>query len=195
MEWLEEIDRSLVLLINGWNTPWLDEIMWYVSAKWTWIPLYFILLFLAWKKFNTKQLLLFIACVFLVVLISDQIALHAFKNVFLRYRPSHNTLLEPKLHFYQIRPGEYYQGGQYGFISSHASNFFGIAVFVGLALKQWYPKLMLLLILIACVVSFSRLYLGVHYLSDLLVGAVLGGLIALVVHRFVFTPFRNKLAN
>lgn len=190
MEWLEELDRIIVLSVNGWNTPWLDEVMWYISAKWTWIPMYFILLYLAWKKLITKELILFIGCVVLVVLISDQIALHAFKNVFLRYRPSHNTLLEPHLHFYQIRAGEYYQGGQYGFISSHASNFFGIAVFVGLALKEWYRRMLPCLIGIACLVSFSRLYLGVHYLSDLLVGALVGVIVAWLLYRFVYLKFK-----
>ena len=124
---LEEIDRQIVTLINSWNTPLLDEIMWIVSAKLTWIPLYLFLLFLAYRKLDRKTFFLFIGFVCAAVVLADLVSVHAFKNVFLRFRPSHNLILTNKLHYYEMASGEFYKGGKYGFVSSHAANFLAIA--------------------------------------------------------------------
>ena len=110
----------------------------------------------------------------------------------MRYRPSHHSLLTENLHFYQFENGEFYKGGMYGFVSSHAANFFGVLTFVFLVLKQQYRKILWGLLPIALIVSFSRIYLGVHYLSDVVGGAVLGILIAFAVYRFVFIPIIKK---
>jgi undecaprenyl-diphosphatase len=154
---LEKIDQSIVIAINGWHTPFLDEIMWIISSKLVWIPFYLFLIYLATKKNSIKQTLFFTILAILSVVISDLISTYCFKEVFLRYRPSHNLLLTNKLHFYENKPGEFYRGGQYGFISSHAANFFAIAVFVGYSLKEFYPKLLTTLIIIASIVCFSRI--------------------------------------
>ena len=190
---LEKIDQSIVLAINGWHTPFLDEIMWIISSKLVWIPFYLFLIYLAAKKHTLKQTLFFTVLAILSVILSDVISTYCFKEVFLRYRPSHNLLLSDKLHFYENKPGEFYRGGQYGFISSHAANFFAIAVFVGYSLKNYYPKLLFTLISIASIVCFSRIYLGVHYLSDVFVGGIVGSTIALILSKFIFNRFRENL--
>ena len=64
IEWLESIDRALVLAVNSWNTPFFDEFFWLVSAKLTWIPFYLFLLFLFFRKSDWKQ-----ASIFLVLAI------------------------------------------------------------------------------------------------------------------------------
>ena len=193
IEFLEEIDRSIVLAINGWNNPFMDELMWWISARITWIPLYLILLYLAYKKLTLNQLFLFLGLIGLTIALTDLSSVHLFKNVFLRYRPSHNLLLTEKLHCYLVKPGEYYKGGEYGFISSHAANFFAIITFVYLVLRKTYPKLIFPLLFIGMIIAYSRIYLGVHYLSDVFVGALVGSLIAFLVHRLLYLRFSEKV--
>lgn len=186
IEYLEGIDRAIVEAVNGWNSPFLDEVMWIISGKLTWIPFYLILLLLSWKAYGWKIAVLFFLTVVATVVITDQTTTHLFKDVFQRYRPSHHALLTDHLHFYEIEPGNFYKGGTYGFISAHAANFFGICVLSLLHLKTKYKGISAVLIAIAVIVSFSRLYLGVHYLSDLFVGALLGTAVALLMYKFVF---------
>jgi undecaprenyl-diphosphatase len=186
IEKLESIDRWIVLTVNSWDTPFLDELMWVISQRATWIPLYLILFILAYKRLNKKQLIVFALCAILAVAIADLVSVHLFKNVFLRYRPSHNALLTEQLHFYMKSNGELYKGGMYGFVSSHAANFFAMATFISLALRKYYPLMVWTLLSIATIVSFSRLYQGVHYLSDLVVGGSVGALVAYLVYRLLY---------
>lgn len=193
IEFLEEIDRQIVVAINSLHNPILDEIMWWVSARITWIPLYIALLYLAYKKLNKKQLFLYVVVVISAVALADLISVHFFKNVFLRYRPSHNLLIGDQLHFYQIKPGEWYKGGEYGFISSHAANYFAIATFVFLVLRKYYSKLIWYLLGIGILIGFSRIYLGVHYLSDVLAGFMVGTGIAIILYKLVFIPLSTRI--
>lgn len=192
IEWLEAIDRSIVLAVNSLHSPWLDEVMWFISGKAVWIPFYLFLLFLAYKAFGLKKSLLFLVAVIVCVGLSDLISSQLIKNSVERYRPSHHALLTDKLHFYEIKPGEFYKGGQFGFVSSHAANFFAIAIFVGLSLRKTYRWIFPLLIAIALIVSFSRLYLGVHYLSDLIGGALVGTLVSYSIWRFWWKKTEQK---
>ena len=192
MEKLESIDRWIVSAINSWNSPFLDEVMWLISAKLIWIPLYVLLIVLFAKTNNLKKSVLFVLMAVLVVAITDQVSVHLFKNIFLRYRPSHNSLLTENLHFYKFENGEFYKGGMYGFVSSHAANFFGVLTFAWFALRQNFSKLWMLLFPVALIVCFSRIYLGVHYFSDVLVGGILGVLAAFFVFKFIFMPIIEK---
>ncbi len=190
---LENIDHVIVLTINSWHNPILDEVMWVFSSKVPWIPFYVFLFYLGYKKLAVKQLILFTCLAILCVVSSNFISTYCFKEVFMRYRPSHNLFLEGKLHYYENKPGEFYQGGMYGFVSSHAANFFAFSVFIGLSLKPFYPKLIYYLLFVAVLVSLSRVYLGVHYLSDVFVGGLLGVLIAYLVYRFIYLRFIKRL--
>ena len=182
-EWLESIDRSIVLAVNGLNAPWLDEVMWVISGKVLWIPLYIFIFYLGIKSFGFVKSLKFLALTVICIAVADLISVHLFKNVFERYRPSHHLLLTNKLHFYELKPGEFYRCGQFGFVSSHAANFFALATFVGLCFCSKYRYFFPFLLGIAALISFSRLYLGVHYLSDLIAGASIGALVSYAVWR------------
>lgn len=189
IETLEGIDRGIVQAINACNSPFFDEFFWLISGKFTWIPLYLLLLFLVWKQFGGLKTLQFIGIVALTIALVDISSVQLFKETFQRYRPSHHTELMNVLHFYRQGDGELYTGGQYGFVSSHASNFFAITVLLGLTLKQAYPKLIYILFGIAILVCYSRLYLGVHYLSDVFVGGLWGAGLSYLSYRFLIKRF------
>lgn len=191
--YLEELDRNIVVAINGLHNPVLDEIMWYTSKIPVWFPLYLLLFILVYKKYKLKNFLIFLGTFALLILFCDQISSTLFKPLVGRWRPSHNLLLTDQLHFYEMRPGEFYRGGRFSFISGHATNSFGIAMLSGLVLKPYFKNIMLLLLLWATFVSFSRIYLGVHYLSDIAAGAVVGCGVAYLLYRFFFQRFIKPL--
>ncbi|HET6244791.1 MAG: phosphatase PAP2 family protein [Bacteroidetes bacterium] len=168
---LKQFDQELFLFLNSLNNPALDIIMYWFSDKLFWVPFYFILLLIiGWKK-GWKSLFILIPVVALVIALSDQLSVHLFKDVFKRYRPCHNDQIKETIH---IVSG---CGGIYGFVSSHAANTFALALFIGLVLKNKFKFILHFMLIWALMVSYSRIYIGVHYPADILVGAMLGILI------------------
>ncbi|MBM3452606.1 MAG: phosphatase PAP2 family protein [Bacteroidetes bacterium] len=186
IEWFENIDHQIVLFINGLNTPVLDQIMWQISSRIIWIPFYILLLIIIYSKNGLKISLIFLFVVSILVFLTDFLSVHAFKDVFLRYRPSHNLILKSKLHLFLMPDGQIYSGGLYGFISSHAANFSALSSFFILVQSNLKRKWIYFIPLI--LVGFSRIYLGVHYLSDVLVGYIFGAAMAICLHKFLFVP-------
>ncbi len=168
-------DRELFVTLNnaGADASFLDEFMLAASGTWLWIPLYALLIYFLFKHKGLNGTLVGLAWVAVLILISDQSSVHLFKEVFERLRPCHEPLLEG-----QVRLVKSHCGGQFGFVSSHATNTFGLAVFIGTLLKREMPKLLPLLLLWAALVSYSRIWLGVHYPMDILGGAILGSFVA-----------------
>jgi undecaprenyl-diphosphatase len=190
ISWLESIDCSILLFINGLNSPFLDEVMWFLSGKFSLIPFYLFLLYIikvdhSWKNFGLICLFIFIT-----ILITDQTSVHLFKDLFQRYRPSHNTQISRMLHYYELRPGKFYKGGVYGFISSHAANYFGMLGFVLPLISMRYKLIKICALTIGISVLISRVYLGVHYPSDVLIGAFIGFVIGWCMHHFIYVRFK-----
>lgn len=193
-DYLESIDRSIVLAVNGWNTPFLDQFFWYVTQTVTWIPFYFLLIYFIWKKYGTKTTLVFLVMAFLMVAIVDSTTTIFFKDTIMRYRPSHNLLLEKHLHYY-MEDGHTYLGGKYGFFSSHASNNAAVALLGWFFLRKFYPNLKWVLIFCVALIGLSRIYLTMHYLSDVLCGIVWGITWAFVFWKLYQWLIANKLAS
>ena len=151
MEHLAKIDTQLFLFLNGLNSSFWDVAMWHISGKYTWIPLYLLIIFFVAKRhcWQTIGILLAIA---LVVVLADQLSVHLFKNVFERLRPCHNPDIKELVHVVKRC------GGKYGFVSSHAANSFGVAVFlVCLIRKRWFS---IGILFWALLVSYSRIYIS-----------------------------------
>jgi undecaprenyl-diphosphatase len=160
------------------HNDFFDMVMYWFSDKLIWIPLYLYFFLLAFKKVGNRVWLLAIA-VTILVLLSDQVSVHAFKNVFLRYRPCHNLLIQSQVHLLNG-----YCGGTFGFISSHASNTFALATFLSLFFKDSLKYFTVLVFIWAALVSYSRIYSGVHYPADVAVGAIVGMGIGVMVFKF-----------
>jgi undecaprenyl-diphosphatase len=162
---MEELDRNIFLFINSHHSLFFDTAMWVISMKTAWIPLYLVMIYLLARQYGKKVwiILLFVP---LLVIITDQGA-SLIKNLVQRPRPCHEPSLAGLVH--TIRG---YCPGMYGFISGHASNSFGLAAFTAILIKKrWYTWAVFTC---AVLISYSRIYLGVHYPGDVLAGNLLG---------------------
>ncbi len=177
MEQILEWDKALLLFINGQNSPFFDNFFWLASSKEAWIPFYLTLLYILTRR-APKMALVFTTTIILTIVLSDQISSTFFKNFFQRLRPSHEPSLEEI-----VRVLFNYRGGQYGFVSSHAANTIGLATLLALIFKN--KALTITLISWAVIVSYSRIYLGVHYPTDVIVGGLVGFLSALLCYKLL----------
>ena len=187
---MERLDTELFLFLNGLHVDWLDPIMTFISGKITWIPFYLVLLFLVIKNYKKQSILIIIGIIILIVC-SDQVSSSIFKPLFERPRPCHNETIKDLVYL----PNGHC-GGAFGFISSHACNTFALATFLTSILKRYYRKIALIMFPWATLVAYSRIYMGVHYPGDIIVGAIVGILIGVgVSYAYLKISKSEKLKN
>lgn len=175
--WLEEADRGLLLLINGHHTPFIDSLMWTVSGRLTWLPLYLLLAFRLFRREGLRRGLIAAVMIAVMIVTVDQLCASVIRPLVCRLRPSNPD--NPLSALVTVVNG--YRGGRYGFPSCHAANTFALAVFLSLVFRN--RRITLCLVTWSLLVGLSRVYLGVHYPGDILGGCVIGALIAAVCYR------------
>lgn len=179
LDLLRHTDTSFFLLLNGLHCAFCDKVFPILTEFWAWIPLFLLWFWLLYKKFR-KKLFTVAFCIVALVLLTDQSA-NLVKKTVKRYRPSHNLLIKDKVHVVND-----YRGGEYGFVSNHAANVWGIAIFLFLLLRPAKKWIILSLFTWAVFICYTRIYLGVHYPLDILGGALLGGCIGWLVSKLCY---------
>jgi undecaprenyl-diphosphatase len=185
MDSIIQADQSFFLYLNGFHSPFWDPIMVFISGKLSWLPFYLVLLWFLFKE-RKKHIWVSLIMIVLLIVATDQVS-NIFKYSVLRLRPCQDPVLSNLVHTVSGC------GGKYGFISAHAANTFGIAMFF--TLFFWHRWTGIGLMLWALIVSYSRIYLGVHYPGDVLGGMIVGLIIGTLIYsleKFIFLKFFKK---
>jgi len=188
---LIDFDKNLLLCLNSYHTPLWDNFFWITTQTITWVPLYVTLAYIFIKNHSLRGIW-FLVFAGLLILLCDQISSGFFKPFFERYRPSHDPFIKDAVHILHNK-----KGGMYGFVSSHATNSFGLAVYLSLIFRnRWFN---IVIFSWAAIFSYSRIYLGLHYPGDIVGGALLGMILGRIVYglfihfspRFIFISHHN----
>lgn len=171
------LDKSLTLWLNSFYCSYADMFFYLSTSMAVWVPLFVMLAWLIIVR-QGGQGLVTIAFIGITILLADQVSSSIIKPLFERPRPSHDPVLQ-----YMVHIVNNYHGGAYGFCSSHAANAFGIATFIALVMR--HRALNIAMFTWALISCYSRIYLGVHFIGDVLVGAILGAAIA----RFMYEVY------
>ncbi len=183
--WLLVADQTLMLFFNGMHNAFFDKVMWVISSKYFWVPFYVLLAFYFVRRLGWRRALVCILLIGLVVTLADQTCSHLIRPIVQRMRPSNPD--NPLSQYIHIVNG--YRGGRFGFPSCHAANCFSLAILTAVFMRvRWLTATMFAW---AVTVSYSRIYLGVHYPGDLLSGflvasvyaSAIGGLYIRYSHR------------
>lgn len=185
LEKVKALDLRLTLAINGSDSTTVDWIAILITSTETWIPIGIVLLYCLWRERGLKDMLLVLGGIALCILMADLLSSGICKPLVGRLRPTHTPALTEVV---DVAFG--YRGGKYSFFSSHAANTMSVAVFLLLMMRKWTVGIGLILwSLLNC---WSRLYLGVHYLGDVLVGIVWGIIVGWVVYLWMRSPLGRK---
>jgi len=168
LDQLLQYDTDLFVYLNGLGTETWDGFWLVVTNKLTFIPLYAFLLFLIYKKYGWKNLLLIMVVITALVTFTDQMT-NVVKRSVLRFRPCACEDIMDSIRYIAERCST-----NRSFFSGHASNSMAAAVFGGLVLRPYFKNAIFLLLFWAAMVAYSRIYVGVHFPLDVISGMAFG---------------------
>ena len=181
MESLIELDKAIFIFLNALGSDTFDSLWLLITNKRSSIPLYIFLIYYMFKKLALKDFLKYLVLIIILIILTDQTST-LFKDYFQRLRPCHDQDINSLIRI--VKKG---CGGLFGFFSAHAANTFAVATFFYFTLNK-YSKNFKYLFLWAVIVSYSRIYIGVHYPIDIIFGACLG-----ISLGYLISFFSNKI--
>ena len=170
-------ERKLFFLINGSHSDFIDSFMWLYSGYWIWIlPILFLIAALVYKK-KKEEWIPAIATILILFFVCNVFSGLICKPLFTRFRPTHHPdFME------QVRTLYEYRGRLYGFISGHSTSSFGFVTLTALMFRNRNYTFMITIW--GLLMVYSRVYLGVHFISDIVAGTLSGIIIGLIVFHF-----------
>ncbi|AXT56147.1 phosphatase PAP2 family protein [Aquimarina sp. MMG015] len=179
MEELIQLDKDLFVFLNNLGTPFWDGFWLFMTEKLYQIPLYVLLLYFFYKYYGIKGTIITLVIVAALITASDQLS-NLFKNVlFMRPRPCRAEGVEEFTRFIAERCG------RHGYFSAHAASSMALAFFTGLALQKKLKYIFPFMVVWATVVSYSRIYVGVHYPGDIITGMAIGILLGVGAYKLL----------
>lgn len=177
IEFLNSVDSQAFLFLNGLHIDIFDQGVKMFSGRFIWIPMYATILFILLRTCNVRQTVIYTCALALAIFLTDQTCATLIRPMVERLRPA--NVENPLSEFTHIVEG--YRGGRYGFPSCHAANSFALAVFLSCMVKK--RRFVFFIFSWAVLNSYSRIYLGVHYPGDLLVGGIIGAFFGWLTFR------------
>jgi membrane-associated phospholipid phosphatase len=174
---VQRLDERMFVILNSLGSERWDGLWLFITNKFSWIPIFSALMYLTYRQYGWRNMLIVMVLIVVMITITDQLS-NLFKHGFERPRPCREEHLKEIIRY--IAP----RCGRYGYFSAHAGSSMALAVFLGLLLRSTCKYLGLVLLFLALIVSFSRIYVGVHYPLDTLTGMVIGAMVGFLVYKF-----------
>lgn len=165
LEKISYIDRQLFIFLNGLGSETYDGLWLMITKQINWLPFFILLLYLILKKIGTKQALILIVFVAVLITFTDQVT-NLFKNGFQRIRPCNEPEIRDVIRVVK-------SSNSYSYFSGHAANSMAVAMFLYLIFKQHFNYFGFLF-LWPLIFAYSRIYLGLHYPFDIVSGYLFG---------------------
>lgn len=182
-----ELDKYITLALNGSDSLFWDNVMITVTSTWSWSLVIFTLIIILFKNNDIRDFLLILVTMGVMIALADRICSGLVKPMVARWRPAQ----DPQI-MYLIDVVDGYRGGRFGFFSGHACNTFCMATFMALLFRHRITSVVLYLW--AATTTFTRIYLGVHYFGDTLVGMIAGIFIGLAFYA-LFDKIHSRISG